>query len=301
MKQLSYIVCGICWMLIGIPGMRAQELNARVTVNADKITSTNKQMFTTLENSLNEFLNTMKWSKATFSNNERVECTFNLIINQQSDETNFSSELQVTARRPVYNASYVTNTLNFRDKQLDFTYIEHTPIEFVENRLESNLVATLAFYSYVILGLDFDSFSPQGGNAYLRAAQQIANDVQSYNWTGWTPFERNNNRHDLITALTDEGLKNYRSFWYTYHRKGLDEMVANADRGRSTILAALPVLKEIQEARPGTILLQLFADSKLDEVVNIYSKANTQEKKDGYELLNNLYPTLSDRLAPLKK
>lgn len=279
----------------------AQELNAKVTVNSDKITGTNKQVFTTLETALNEFINTKKWTSATYSNNERIECTFNLIINQQSNETNFTSELQITARRPVYNASYITNILNFRDQDLEFEYLEHTPIEFVESRLESNLVATLAFYAYLIIGLDSDSFAPMGGSPYLRQAQQIANDAQSYNWAGWKPFDRSNNRHGIITALTDESLKDYRNFWYIYHRKGLDEMAANADRGRTNIIEALPALKQVNEVRPNSVLLQMFSDSKIDELVNIYAKANAQEKKEGYELLNRLYPSLSDRLAPLKK
>lgn len=301
MKQVRYIIAGIYCMALSLTTAYAQEINAKVSVNADKIQGTNKQVFTTLQTALNEFLNTHKWSQATFSNQERIECTFNIIVNQQSQETSFSAELQITSRRPVFNASYITNMFNFRDQQLDFEYVEHSPIEFVENQMESNLVTTLAFYVYVILGLDFDSFAPLGGNPYFRVAQQIASSAQSYNWSGWAPFESTNSRHGIITALTDEGLKDYRTFWYTYHRKGLDEMAANADRGRTTIIEALPALKQVQDARPNSVLLQLFADSKIDELVNIYSKANTQEKQAGYELLNRLYPTLSDKLAPLKK
>ncbi len=293
----------LCIIFLFVSGniVKAQELNARVTVNSDKITGTNKQVFTTLESTLNEFLNTRKWTQATFAMNERIECTFNLIINQQSDESIFAAELQISARRPVYNSSYSTSTFNFRDPQFDFNYLENTPIEYVENRLESNLTATLAFYVYIILGLDFDSFSPMGGNPYFRVAQQIAAEAQSGGWTGWTPFEKSNSRHGLITALTDEGLKNFREYWYTYHRKGLDEMAANADRGRTNIINGLPVLKEVRDARPTTILIQMFADTKLDELVNIYSKASTQEKNDGYELLRSLFPTMSSRLEPMKK
>lgn len=301
MKKLQYIAAGLCWMALSLIQTNAQEINAKVSVNADKITGTNKQVFTTLQTDLNEFLNTKKWTQATFSNQERIECNFNLIISQQSQETSFSAELQITSRRPVYNSSYITNIFNFRDRKLDFEYIEHTPVEFVENRMESNLVATLSFYVYVIIGLDFDSFAPMAGNPYFRVARQIANDAQSYNWSGWDPFESNNSRHGIIMALTDDALNDYRSLWYTYHRKGLDEMAANADRGRTTIIEALPALKQVQETRPNTVLLQMFSDSKIDELVSIYSKANAQERKAGYELLNRLYPTLSDRLAPLKK
>ena len=298
-----YIYISVIVLLFTIhPTVKSQELNARITVNSDKITSTNKQVFTTLENALMEFVNTRKWTQASFSNNEKIDCSFNLIINEQSNETSFTAELQITARRPVYNSTYITSIFNHRDTEVNFEYMENTPIEYIENRLESNLVATLSFYAYLILGLDFDSFAPSGGNPYFRMAQQIATEAQSYSrFSGWTPFERSNSRHGIITALTDEALKPYRNFWYTYHRKGLDEMAANADRGRTNIVEALPVLKDIRDARPNTVLLSMFADTKLDELVNIYSKANMQEKKAGYDLLNSLYPSMSDRLAPLKK
>ncbi|MDR2627846.1 MAG: DUF4835 family protein [Dysgonamonadaceae bacterium] len=280
----------------------SQELNAKVTVNSDKITGTNKQVFKTLENLLAEFLNTQKWTAATFATTERIDCTFNVIINQQSDETNFNAELQITARRPVYNSTYTTNLFNYRDPQWDFSYIEGSPIEYRENRLENNLVAVLSFYAYVILGFDFDSFAPLGGSACFRAALQIATEAQSQiSWTGWTPFEKPNSRHGIISALTDEGLNIYRNFWYTYHRRGLDEMSANPDRGRTTIINALPALKEAREARPGTILLQLFSDCKIDELTGIYSKATAQEKAGGYELLTALFPTMSNRLDAIKK
>ena len=299
MKYFIYIY--IIFLFFTVNTVRSQELNARVTVNSDKITGTNKQVFTTLQTALSELLNTRKWTQTSFATNEKIDCTFNLIINQQSAETSFTSELQITARRPVYNSTYVTSTFNYRDTQVEFEYLENTPIEFVESRLESNLVAVVSFYVYLILGLDFDSFASSGGNPYFRIAQQIATDAQSYNFSGWTPFEKSNSRHGLATALTDESLRDFRTFWYTYHRKGLDEMAANADRGRTTIIEALSALKQVKEIRPNTVLLQLFADTKIDELVNIYSKANTQEKKDGYELLNNLYPSMSDRLAPMKK
>ncbi len=301
MKKNLWIGIILCLLLFVKEGY-AQELNAKVNINSDKITGTNKQVFTTLQTALMEFINSRSWTNTTFATNERIECTFNIIINKQADEVNFSAELQVSALRPVYNSTYVTNLLNYRDTQLEFSYVEGTPIEYVETNLQSNLVATLVFYIYVILGLDFDSFSPLGGDPYFIEAQQIASQAQSYGtFSGWTPFEKPNSRHGIISSLTDEALKDYRTFWYTYHRKGLDEMSANADRGRTTIINALSVLKTVREARPGTILLQMFADSKLSEVVKIYSKASSQEKKEGYDLLNSLYPTMTNTLEPMKK
>lgn len=277
-----------------------QEINARIIINSDKIQG-NKQVFTSLEGALTEFVNNRRWTDATFHVNEKIDCTMTFIINER-DGDNFKSELQLQARRPVYNSSYTTTLLNIRDTQLDFTYVEFTPLEYAENSLENNLTATVVYYIYLILGFDFDSFSPKGGSAFFQQALQIVNLAQSNpGWNGWKAFDNNRNRHAIITALTENNGDSMRDMWYTYHRKGLDEMVANADRGRTNIIQALPVLKEYKSARPVSILLQMFADAKLDEIVAIYSKANTQEKQDGYTMLFALYPTQGNRLEALKK
>lgn len=282
-------------------GIHAQELNARIMVNSDKIQGTNKQVFTTLQTALTEFVNNKKWTDATFNMNERVECTMNIIINEQTDNS-FRSEIQVQARRPVYNSGYSTTTLNLRDRQFDFDYTEFEPLEYNENTLNSNLVATIVFYVYLVLGLDFDSFSLLGGSAFIQQAQQIVSMAQSQmGWTGWRAFDNNQNRHAIITALTDNTSEAFRQMWYTYHRRGLDEMAANPDRGRTTIIEALPAMEKVKSARPNSVLMQMFSDAKLDEVVAIYSKATTQEKQEGLKFLSNLYPTESTRLEPLKK
>jgi hypothetical protein len=225
-----------------------------------------------------------------------------IIVSEMPSDNSFKSEIQVQARRPVYNASYTTPLLNFRDKELSFDYTEFEPLEYTENTLNSNLVATVVFYIYTILGLDFDSFSPKGGTAFFQQAQQIVNLAQAQtSWNGWKAFENDRNRHALITALTDNTSDVFRDMWYNYHRKGLDEMVANAERGRATILSSIPVLKQIKSTRPMSPLIQVFADTKLDELVNVYSEATSQEKQEGYNDLSNLFPAFSTRLEPLKK
>lgn len=287
---------------IGEAQNRANEFNAQVKINSDKIQGTNKQVFTTLQNALIEFINNKKWTDATFGINERIDCTFNIIINEMPSESSFKAELQVQASRPVYNSSYVTNLLNFRDTQLDFDYTEFEPLEYTENTLNSNLTATIIFYLYTILGLDFDSFSQKGGSAFFQQAQQIVSLAQAQtSWNGWKAFDSDRNRHAIVTALTENVAEGYRDMWYTYHLKGLDEMAANADRGRTTIISLLPVLEELKKTRPNSVLLQMFADSKLDEVVAIYSKATTAEKQEGYKLLSNLYPAMTSRMESLKK
>ena len=277
------------------------ELNARITINSDKVQGSDKQVFTTLQEALIEFVNNRRWTDATFGINERIDCSFTIIINEQTDNS-FTGEIQVQASRPVYNSSYTTNLFNFRDTELNFEYTQFEPLEYTENTLNSNLTATIVYYIYIILGLDFDSFSPLGGRVYFDQAQQIVNLAQSQgSWNGWRAFEKDDNRHGLITALTDNTSETFRNFWYTYHRKGLDEMAGNPDRGRTTIIEALPALQEVKSVRPTSVLLRLFSDSKLDELVLIYSKATTQEKQAGYKMLFELYPTAGSRLESLQK
>ena len=281
----------LCICLLGAAPFigKAQELNARITINSDKVQSTNKQVFKTLQDALNDFVNNKKWTDATFAMNERIDCSMTLIINEMVSDNSFKGEIQVQARRPVYNSSYTTTLLNYRDTELSFDYTEFEPLEYTENTLNSNLIATVVFYIYTILGLDFDSFSPKGGTAFLEQAMQIVSLAQAQpTWTGWKAFENDRNRHALVTALTDNTSELFRDMWYNYHRKGLDEMAANPDRGRTTIIGLLPVLEQVKSARPTSPLLQMFADSKLDEVVLIYSKATTQEKQEGYKMLSNL-------------
>jgi hypothetical protein len=279
---------------------RAQEINAVLTINSDKIQGSNKQVFSTLQNSLREFMNNRKWTTATFAQNERIDCIFTIIVNSM-EGNKFSCEIQIQARRPVYNSSYTTTIFNYRDTEFDFEYAEFEPLEYTETRLNSNLTATIIYYIYIILGFDFDSYSPNGGQPYFQQAQQIVTFAQSEpSWSGWASFAGKKNRHALATALTENQGSLFHTMWYTYHRKGLDEMAANPDRGRTNLISTLPALKELKSARPNTILLQFFNDCKLDEVVSIYSKATTQEKQEGYKLFSELYPTASSRFESLK-
>lgn len=298
-KRKKWLVCLLATMALSA-WSQVSELNAKLSINSSKIQGTNKEVFNTLQRALNEFINNKKWTNAKFSPNERIDCAFTMIVNTLEDNR-FSCELQVQARRPVYNSSYTTTIFNFRDTQLDFQYTEMEPLEYSETTLQSNLTATIVFYIYVILGIDFDGFSPKGGSVFFQQAQQILTLAQSEpSWNGWKAFENDRNRHALITALTENQSEGYRQFWYDYHRKGLDEMAANADRGRTNILDALPALTAYKSARPTSILLQVFSDTKLDELVAIYSKATTQEKQTGYKTLSNLYPGQTNRLESLR-
>jgi hypothetical protein len=297
----KWLFSGILALAVITAQAQSSELNARLSINSDKIQGSNKQIFTTLQTALNEFINSKKWTTANLALNERIDCTFTIILSEMTDN-HFKGEIQVQARRPVYNSTYTTTVFNFRDTQFDFDYTEFEPLEYTENVLNTNLTATIVFYIFTILGLDFDSFSPKGGNAFLQEAQHIVTLAQSQmSWTGWKAFDNDRNRHALATALTENNGEGFRQFWYDYHRKGLDEMAANADRGRTNIIAALPALTTLKSARPNSVLLQLFSDAKLDEVVAIYSKATTQEKQEGLKTLSNLFPVETTRLEPLKR
>ena len=298
----------LCVLFLCAPGslnaqmqQQAQELNATLTINSDKIQGSNKQIFSTLQNALIEFINSKKWSSATFAQNERIDCSFTIIVNTM-ENNKFSAEIQVQARRPVYNSSYTTTIFNHRDTEFDFEYTEFEPLEHTENTLNSNLTATIIYYIYLILGFDFASFSPNGGQQFFQQAQSIVNLAQSEpSWNGWTAFGSRRNRHALATALTENQGSMFHTMWYNYHRKGLDEMAANADRGRTNLISSLPALKELKNARPNSILLQLFSDCKLDETVSVYSKATTQEKQEAIKLFSDLFPTAASRYESLKK
>lgn len=277
----------------------AQELNANVTINSDRIQGVDKNVFATLERGLYDMINYTTWSTTKFAQNEKIDCTFSITVLDLSGNQ-FKTELFIQARRPVYNSTYVTSILNFRDTHLDFEYQENQTIEFVPTRIESNLIATIAFYCNLILALDFDSFAPLGGSSFFRAAQTIAMQAQSTSWKGWSTFDDNRSKTSIINAYMDDSAKPLRDFWYTYHRKGLDEMPANADRARTTILNGLPILKDIRNIRDSEIVLQMFGDCKLEEIVSLSSKATSEEKKSTYDLLRIIYPA-SDRLEPLKK
>jgi len=299
MRNYLYIL-----VLLLVSGIRlhAQELNATVTVNSDRIQSTNKNVFNSMQRSLNQFINGTQWSNATFANNERIDCTFSLTIMEQPTEIAFKAELFIQARRPVYNSTYLTSVLNYRDTKIEFEYIENAPLEIVQTSIDNNLVAIIAFYCNMILALDFDSFSPQGGSIFYRQAQSIAMQAQSNaSWSGWSAFDDRRSRSSIINVYTDESVKPFREMWYTYHRRSLDEMAANPDRGRTTLLNALSVLKDIRNVRNSEILLQMFSDCKLDEIVSVASKANAEEKQSIYDLLRSVFPTSSTQLEPLKK
>lgn len=284
-----------------LTGASAQEVRCSVRINSDQIEGTYKQVFTSLENALTEFINTRKWSDTQFSNVEKIDCSLQFNIKSVPSQDRYSAELMVQGRRPVYNSSYISSTFNFKDPDVEFSYMENEPLSYNEYTIESNLVAIVSYYIYMILGVDFDTFSPKGGTPFFRQAENIVTLSQSGGEKGWKAFDSNKNRHALVNAYLDESLSSYRQVVYEYHRKGLDDMAQNPEKGRSRITASLEELPKIYEVRPQTVLLTSFLDTKIDELINVYSKANQTEKENVYKLLINIFPAYSSRLEAIRK
>lgn len=288
-------------LFVSLSVVTAQEFNCKVKINADQIEGTYKQMFSTLETDLSEFINNRKWSEAKFSNVEKIDCTLQFNIKSIPSQDRYAAELIMQARRPVFNAAYTTSTFNFKDSEIEFNYLENEPIVYTDHTIENNLVAIISFYMYMVLGMDYDSFSLEGGTQYFRQAENIVTLCQTINEIGWKAFDNNKNRHALVTGVLEEKMKPFRQLWYEYHRKGLDDMAQNAEKGKSVITKSLDCLQEIYDANSMSVLLSVFMDTKSDELINLYSKSNQTEKDNVYKLLTSIYPAYSQRLEGIRK
>ena len=279
-----------------------QELNCEGEINAEQVSNANKDIFNTLKEAIGEYMNTTKWTDAHYAINERIACKLFFAIKEYNDGTNqMKAELTVQSQRPVYNSSYTTTLINFKDTKVDFTYQEGEPLVFSINEMQSNLTAILNFYAYLIIAIDSDSFAPHGGDPYYERADQIVRMAQSSSESGWKAFEDTKNRSAVLSAFTDKATSPIRDLLYNYHRMGLDQMEVSVDKGRSTVTQSLQELKKVYDAQPMSVCLSMFRDAKLDELVNIYSKAGTSEKQDVYDLLNGIYPTEQERLTKIKQ
>lgn len=297
MKLRIFIIIAISFVF---GRANAQELNCNLQINSDKIQGSNKSVFTTLQKSATEFLNNRRWTDLNFEENERIECNINIIINSV-DGDSYNAEMVVQSRRPVFNSSYNTTLFNYRDLQLKFDYREFEPLEFNVSNLNSNLTAILAFYAYVIIGYDMDSFSRMGGTPYFQIAENIVSQAQSSDWSGWRAFDKEKNRYDLISNIMDEAFKKYREFFYEYHRLGLDEMAINSTNGRAKIASGIPVLRDVYRARPATVIISTFLDAKTDELVNIFKQGTTEEKNSVLEVLTTVNPSQTSRYEQIMR
>jgi hypothetical protein len=282
----------------------AQELKCNVQVISDKVQGTNKKVFETMQNAMYEFMNNRSWTNHVYTNEERIEC--NLLFNiQDYSGSDFKGTLQVQARRPVFNSSYNTVLLNYMDQNIQFTYVEFQSLEFSESSFTSNLTSLLAYYAYVVIGLDYDSFNSKGGTEYLRKAESIVNNAQNTPEKGWKPFEgsSNKNRYWLIQNLMDDKYSPVRDFFYKYHRLGLDRMAEKPNEGRDEIAEDLKLLQQVYRNKPDPYmhLMQVLYDAKSDEWVNIFSDSFPDERSRVLAILKEIDPPNSTKYQKIAK
>lgn len=300
MSKLKKIIC----LIVILSGLslkaHSQELLCTVEINTSAIEGTNKSVFETLKEAISDYFNETKWTNAIFSPNERIECRFFLTVKDYNNDR-IKGEIQVQLSRPVYNSTYTTTLFNFKDTKVEFDYREGEPLIFNENTWTNNLLGILDYYAYLFLALDFDSFSLMGGQPYFDKLATVVQQAQSSGEIGWRAFEDTKNRSAVLSAFTDANTSVMRDLLYQYHRKGLDEMVTSPDKGRASITESLEGLKNIHDHAPMSVALSIFRDSKLDELVNVYSKAPQNERDDVYDLLQPIYPTDRQQLEKIKK
>lgn len=291
-------VLGLIMTLLSLSSAFAQEMNCMIQINTDAIEGTNKDIYTELGNRLTEFVNSRKWTDAIFQNEERINCNFIITINSVAGD-NYSGNIQIQANRPVFNSSYTTTLFNFKDENFNFTYAQQDRLEFTDNTYDSNLMSVMAFYVNIVLGLNFDSYSRCGGSPYFEKAEAIAALAQTSDDLGWKAFHSDKNRYALISNYRDESLRKLRDISYEYHRLGLDEMAQSLEKGRNKILSNLPYLMEVNREKPFSIALQLFAESKMNELLDMFRDATPDEKKKVYDILTSIMPTQNNKLKEL--
>ena len=283
-KILSAII-----LTLLISKIRGQELNAQLVVNADLVNQTNQQIFETLERSLNEFINSQSWTNLEFFPQEKITCSF--VLNLTSyNATKFEGTLQIQSQRTVFDSNYDSPIINYLDKDISFTYQEFQPLFYSPASYESNLVSLISFYTYIILGINADSFQYKGGEPYFEQAQRIVNLSQQSGAFGWKQNDGNRNRFWLIDTMRSNTFREYRETIYSYHRKGLDLMTKNPIDAKINIMEALLPLDFLYNRRPNAMLLQMFFDAKSDEIVNLFSDGPEVDFERGLEMLKRIAP-----------
>ena len=292
------------WLLFCSGSLLAQELQATVNINHAQIQGTDNSIFDNLQTTLMQFLNDRKWTALQFQKNERISCSFNITVNKYDRKTNtFSCKAIVQANRPVFNSSYTTTLYNNIDNNFDFEFAEFSQLDFNEEHIDNQLTALCAYYAYLIIGMNLDSFSPMGGTDILQQCLNVANNAQGLNFTGWKSFDDDRNRYAFINGYMDEALNPFRMLQYDYYRTGLDEMANNVEKARVNITTALENdLQKAHENRPLSMLPQIWTDYKKDELANIYQGKGTQKEKESvYEILFRLNASLNEAWDKIKR
>ncbi|MDA3930338.1 MAG: DUF4835 family protein [Prolixibacteraceae bacterium] len=280
-----------------------QELRCNISVNANKITGVNKNIFRSMQMDLYDFMNNRKWTNHSFKTNERIECSINIQLDKQISGDEYSGIITVQSKRSAFDSSYKTTVLNIRDEYFRINYQEFQTIEFIENGNKDNLTSTLAYYAYIILGFDYDTYELNGGTEYFEKARQIVNDSQNYPVTtkGWKAFESDYNRYWIVENILNSSYSSFRECIYMYHRKGLDTMAESVESGRAEIAEALRLIQKVFRARSRLYITQLFFDSKSNELVSIFSNSYPDEQNRVVQILSECDPTNANKYGRIKK
>jgi hypothetical protein len=302
MRQLILLIVSF---LISTNISFAQELRCNISVNSNKLTGSNKNVFRSMQTDLYEFMNNKKWTKHTFSNSERIECNITIQVTRQVSNDEYEATLNIQSKRPVFNSSYKTTILNIQDEIFRFKYQEFQAIEFAETGNKENLTSVLAYYAYVIIGFDYDTFSPSGGTEYFERARQIVNESQSAEGVGgkngWKAFESDYNRYWLVENMLNKSYAPYRECLYRYHRKGLDAMADGVEAGRAEIADCLKLIQKVFRTRSKLYITQVFFDSKSDELINIFSQSFADEQTRVVTILSECDPSNATKYEVIKK
>lgn len=294
MSRIKAILFLFLFFMLTYPG-NSQELNCRVNVNADRVQTTERNIFSEMEVVFAQFMTENKWTDKAYQPFERINCMINISIENMPSIGVFTASVQIQSSRPVYDTNYETILLNFADRDWQFQYTESMRLDFVENTFTTNLASMLSFYAYVILGLDYNSFNKLGGTEYFSKALNIANLAQGSGMPGWQPFESNRNRYWLIENLTSTEMLGIREGYYTYHRLGIDNFTVNPEEARVSILGVLKELETVKDLYTNSILVISFFDAKSDEITQIYSEGNIQVRREAYNILTKIDPTKTEK------
>jgi hypothetical protein len=277
----------------------SQEFLGSVQISASQIEGTDRDAFREMRDALNQFVNNTSWTNFAFEPEERIECTILLTLLERVSSDQYRGKLNLVLRRPVFNSNYNTNLLNYVDKDIDITYTEGEPLIFAENTFTSNLSSLMAYYLYIFLGLDGDSYSKLGGTPYFEKAQQIVQDAQNAAEPGWKAFEDMRNRYWLVENLMNQQYRPIREAIYEHHRKGLDQMYENAEKGRAAVAESIKLLVKADRAKPGSFLMRLYLDAKRDEIINIFSEGSPTMKAEVVNNMKELDPANGDNYSKI--
>jgi len=295
MRNFLYILALILALQVS-----AQELNCTVTINADQLQNSNNQVFSTLEKAVSEYLNNTKWTNKNYKVQEKIKCAISLNILEQPSSNQFSGNIQIQVSRPIFNSTYQSPILNFKDDNLSFTYNEFQQLIYNENSFESNLVSILTFYAYTILGIDADTFALNGGQNYHKSAEKVVNVAQQGGFSGWNRIDGNNTRYQLNENILAPIYQDFRNVLYEYHLKGLDTMSSNKKEGKNSLTNTILKMQNIYNRRANAFLLRVFMDTKSDEIVDIFSGGPRTNNSNLKETLLKIYPSYTTKWEKIK-